>query len=110
MTVNDCQSADEGNVKCASEDDETIAELQISGRDIKILKKLSDMEVTEGECVTFELDVNYPDIKGKWAINDQAIAHGDDYDMSVKGKKQILKINSTTSEMAGVIWQCQGHR
>ena len=109
LTVNDCQSADEGNVKCASEDDETIAELQISGRDIKILKKLSDMEVTEGESVTFELDVNYPDIKGKWAINDQAIAHGDDYDMSVKGKKQILKINSATAEMAGVISWSSGN-
>ena len=64
LTINNCSSADEGKVRCSSEDDETLAELQIEGRDIKILKKLSDQEVTEGEEVTFELDVNYADIKG----------------------------------------------
>ena len=109
LTVNNCQSADEGNVKCASDDDETVAELQISGRDIKILKKLSDMEVTESESITFELDVNYADIKGKWSVNDAAVVHGDAFDISVNGKKQILKINAATAEMSGIVCWSSGN-
>ena len=108
LTINNCSSADEGKVRCSSEDDETLAELQIEGRDIKILKKLSDQEVTEGEEVTFELDVNYADIKGKWTVNEVDVEEGDAYEMAVKGKKQILKIKSATSDNAGLVVWCSG--
>ena len=103
LTINDCQSADEGKVTCVSDDDETFAELQISGRDIKILRKLSDMEVTDGEAVQFELDVNYADVKGKWSINDEVLENGEVYQISTVGKKQILNIPAANEDMAGVV-------
>ena len=73
LIITNCSSADEGDVKCVSEDDESIAQLQIEGRDIKILKKLSDMEVTEGEPASFELDVNYENVSGSWEVNGIAV-------------------------------------
>ncbi|CBY33821.1 unnamed protein product, partial [Oikopleura dioica] len=98
LIVTGCSSADEGDVKCISEDDETIAQLQIEGRDIKILKKLSDMEVTEGEPASFELDVNYENVSGSWVVNGIAVENGDAFETSVRGKKHILKVRFAATE------------
>ena len=105
LIVTNCSSADEGDVKCVSEDDETISQLQIEGRDIKILKKLSDMEVTEGEPASFELDVNNENVSGSWEVNGIAVENGDAFETSVRGKKHILKVKFAATEHTGmVVW------
>ena len=108
LIVNNCGTADEGMVKCMSEDDETVAQLQIESRDIKILKKLSDMEVTEGENVTFELDINYDDVAAKWTINDNQVVDGPDFEIKVRGKKHSLLIKGSEVAQTGMVCWTSG--
>ena len=108
LIVNNCGTADEGTVKCMSDDDESVAQLQIEGRDIKILKKLSDMEVTEGEAVNFVLDINYENVKGKWTVNGADCEHGDKFEVKVMGKKHSLKISSTEAKQTGLVCWTSG--
>ena len=108
LTVNNCSSADEGKIRVASEDDECVAELQIEGRDIKILKKLSDLEVTEGEEATFQLDINYENVKGKWTVNEEDATDGDKYEIKVMGKKHTLKIKAADVDQRGMITWTSG--
>merc|ERR1712226_885850 len=73
-----------------------------------ILKKLSDMEATEGEEISFELDINYENVKGKWTVNDEPCENGEKFETSVRGKKHILKIKSAEAGQTGMVCWTSG--
>lgn len=57
-----------------------------AARDIKILKKLEDAEVTEKESATFMCEVSHNEVDCQWFKNDTKIKAGDNIKLRQEGE------------------------
>ncbi|XP_073766285.1 obscurin isoform X3 [Danio rerio] len=103
LTLTRVTLADMGIISFKAEGIETSAMLTVTARDIKIVKALQNVSVTERESLTFICEVNWEDVDGKWYKDNSRLKAGDNIKIRCEGKIHSLTYKSVRSEDAGEI-------
>jgi len=72
-------------------------------RQIKLVKGLQPLEVSEKRTVTFEVEVSHEDVEGVWQKDGVRLKPSPNINIGVLGKKHSLTLSSVTLEDAGLI-------
>nr|XP_011731542.1 obscurin-like protein 1 isoform X2 [Macaca nemestrina] len=59
--------ADQGTYGCESHHDRTLARLSVRPRQLRVLRPLEDVTVSEGGSATFQLELSQEGVTGEWA-------------------------------------------
>ncbi|XP_036374692.1 obscurin isoform X10 [Megalops cyprinoides] len=103
LLIHKCAYEDQGQYVCDVTDDKTSAKLTVHARDIKIVKKLEDVEVMEKESASFVCEVSHDEVEGQWHKNDSKLKAGDNIKMRQEGRTYVLLFKSVTVEDAAEI-------
>ncbi|XP_043082185.1 obscurin isoform X4 [Puntigrus tetrazona] len=103
LIIHKCAYEDQGQYICRTTDDNTSAKLTINARDIKIVKPLQDVEVTEKESATFVCEVSHDEVEAQWHKGDAKLKVGDNIKIRQEGRTYILLFKSVKAEDAGEI-------
>uniref|UniRef100_A0A8C4UI32 Obscurin n=1 Tax=Falco tinnunculus TaxID=100819 RepID=A0A8C4UI32_FALTI len=103
LVVKDISFADRGFYCCESPDDKTQAKINVEMRQIKLVKGLQPLEVSEKGTVTFEVEVSHEDVEGTWQKDGVRLKPASNVSIGVLGKKHSLTLSSVTLEDAGLI-------
>ncbi|XP_067234432.1 obscurin isoform X13 [Chanodichthys erythropterus] len=103
LLIHKCAFEDQGQYTCKTTDDNTSAKLTVHAREIKIVKPLQDMEVTEKESATFVCEVSHDEVEGQWHKGDAKLKAGDNIKMRQEGRIYVLLFKSVKAEDAGEI-------
>ncbi|XP_070989786.1 obscurin-like isoform X26 [Oncorhynchus clarkii lewisi] len=98
LLIHKCSKEDEGTYVCRTSDDNTSAKLTVHARDIKIVKKLEDVEVMEKESASFMCEISHDEVACQWFKGDTKLKVGDNIKMRQDGKIFVLLIKSVTPE------------
>nr|XP_029498784.1 obscurin-like isoform X4 [Oncorhynchus nerka] len=98
LLIHKCSKEDEGTYVCRTSDDNTSAKLTVHARDIKIVKKLEDVEVMEKESASFMCEISHDEVACQWFKGDTKLKVGDNIKMRQEGKIYVLLIKSVTLE------------
>eukprot|EP00063_Salmo_salar_P021267 XP_013996102.1 PREDICTED: obscurin isoform X29 [Salmo salar] len=98
LLIHKCSKEDEGTYVCRTSDDNTSAKLTVHARDIKIVKKLEDVEVMEKESASFLCEISHDEVACQWFKGDTKLKVGDNIKMRQEGKIYVLLIKSVTPE------------
>ncbi|XP_030218593.1 obscurin isoform X5 [Gadus morhua] len=103
LIIQKCRSEDQGTYICRSADDNTSAKLTVHARDIKIVKKLEDVEVTEKESASFVCEISHDEVECQWHKGSSKLKVGDNIKMRQEGKMYVLLFKSVTPEDVGEV-------
>ncbi|GAB0185061.1 obscurin [Grus japonensis] len=103
LVVKDISFADRGFYCCESPDDKTQAKINVEMRQIKLVKGLQALEVSEKGTVTFEVEVSHEDVEGTWQKDGIRLKPSPNISIGVLGKKRSLTLSSVSLEDAGLI-------
>ncbi|XP_078184786.1 obscurin-like protein 1 isoform X6 [Callithrix jacchus] len=59
--------ADQGTYGCESHNDRTLARLSVRPRQLRVLRPLEDVTISEGGSATFQLELSQEGVTGEWA-------------------------------------------
>ncbi|KAI7792382.1 putative obscurin-like [Triplophysa rosa] len=103
LLIHTCTYEDQGQYICKTTDDNTSAKLTVHARDIKIVKPLQDLEVTEKESATFVCEINHDEVEAQWHKGDTKLKPGDNIKIRQEGRTHILLFKSVKAEDAGEV-------
>ncbi|XP_069548297.1 obscurin isoform X25 [Brachyistius frenatus] len=103
LIINRCTPEDGGIYICRTTDDNTSAKLTVHARDIKIVKKLEDLEVTEKESAKFVCEISHDEVECQWYKGSSKLKVSDNLKMRQEGRTYILLFKSVTPEDMGEI-------
>ncbi|XP_073686713.1 obscurin [Garra rufa] len=103
LIIQKCAYEDQGQYICRTADDNTSAKLTVNARDIKIVKPLQDIEVTEKESATFICEVSHDEVEAQWHKGDAKLKAGDNIKIRQEGRTYVLLFKSVKAEDAGEI-------
>ncbi|XP_016146843.1 obscurin-like isoform X9 [Sinocyclocheilus grahami] len=103
LIIHKCAYEDQGQYICRTTDDNTSAKLTVHARDIKIVKPLQDVEVTEKESATIVCEVSHDEVEAQWHKGDAKLKAGDNIKIRQEGRTYILLFKSVKAEDAGEI-------
>ncbi|MCI4374319.1 hypothetical protein PGIGA_G00004900 [Pangasianodon gigas] len=103
LLIQKCIYEDQGLYMCKTTDDNTSAKLTVHARDIKIIKQLQDLEVTEKESAAFVCEVSHDEVEGQWFKGDVKLKAGDNIKMRQEGRTYVLLFKSVKPEDAAEI-------
>ncbi|XP_053118296.1 obscurin isoform X21 [Hemicordylus capensis] len=98
LTIHKCEFEDQGKYTCDASDDKSSAALEIKARDIKIVKPLEDVEVSEKESASFLCEISHDDVQTQWYSNENKIRAGDNVRLRQEGKSYALVYRSVEVE------------
>ncbi|CAL9688567.1 unnamed protein product [Knipowitschia caucasica] len=103
LVINKCTFEHTGTYICRTPDDNTSAKLQVHAREIKIVKRLEDVEVMEKESATFVCEVSHEEVDCQWYKGSSKIKASDNIKMRQEGKTYTLVFKSASVEDMGEI-------
>ncbi|XP_078790237.1 obscurin isoform X18 [Oryzias latipes] len=103
LIITKCTPEDAGTYVCRTADDSTSAKLSVHVRDIKVVKKLEDVEVMEKESATFVCEVSHDDVEGHWYKGNAKLKASDNIKMRQEGKTYVLLFKCVSPEDMGEI-------
>ncbi|XP_045907722.1 obscurin isoform X25 [Micropterus dolomieu] len=103
LVINKCTPEDAGTYICRTADDNTSAKLTVNARDVKIVKKLEDVEVMEKESAAFVCEISHDDVDYQWYKGSIKLKVGDNIKMRQEGRTYVLLFKSVTPEDMGEI-------
>ncbi|XP_036940159.1 obscurin-like isoform X8 [Acanthopagrus latus] len=103
LVLNKCTYEDAGTYICRTADDNTSAKLTVQARDIKIVKKLEDVEVMEKESAAFICEISHDEVECQWFKGSAKLKVGDNIKMRQEGRTYVLLFKSVTPEDMGEI-------
>ncbi|KAM8728678.1 obscurin isoform 2-T2 [Acanthopagrus schlegelii] len=103
LVINKCTYEDAGTYICRTADDNTSAKLTVQARDIKIVKKLEDVEVMEKESAAFICEISHDEVECQWFKGSAKLKVGDNIKMRQEGRTYVLLFKSVTPEDMGEI-------
>uniref|UniRef100_A0A3Q4HD72 Obscurin, cytoskeletal calmodulin and titin-interacting RhoGEF b n=1 Tax=Neolamprologus brichardi TaxID=32507 RepID=A0A3Q4HD72_NEOBR len=86
LAINKCSPEDGGTYICRTTDDNTSAKLTVHARDIKIIKKLEDLEVMEKESAKFACEISHDEVECQWYKGNTKLKATDNIKMRQEGK------------------------
>ncbi|KAG5842162.1 hypothetical protein ANANG_G00174720 [Anguilla anguilla] len=103
--------ADRGYYSCETLDDKTQAKLSVEMKKIQVVKGLQEVKAHEKDTVTFEVELNHPDVEGSWTKDGIKLKAGSSCRMTALGKKHALTLSSLKMEDTGmIVFQAEGVR
>ncbi|XP_039458409.1 obscurin [Oreochromis aureus] len=103
LAINKCSPEDGGTYICRTTDDNTSAKLTVHARDIKIIKKLADLEVMEKESAKFVCEISHDEVECQWYKGNTKLKATDNIKMRQEGRTYVLLFKSVTPEDTGEI-------
>ncbi|XP_059200801.1 obscurin [Centropristis striata] len=103
LVINKCTPEDAGSYICRTADDNTAAKLTVNAREIKIVKKLEDVEVMEKESAAFVCEISHDEVDCQWYKGGSKLKVGDNIKMRQEGRTYVLLFRSVTMEDMGEI-------
>ncbi|XP_072297823.1 obscurin isoform X4 [Eucyclogobius newberryi] len=103
LVINKCTFEHAGAYICRTPDDNTSAKLQVHAREIKIVKRLEDVEVMEKESATFVCGVSHDEVDVQWYKGSNKIKASDNIKMRQEGRTYTLVFKSVSVEDMGEI-------
>ncbi|XP_053740014.1 obscurin isoform X13 [Synchiropus splendidus] len=103
LIVNRCLPEDAGTYICRTADDNTSAKLTVHARDIKIVKKLEDVEATEKESAAFVCEVSHDEVQCQWYKGNAKLRVNDNIKMRQEGRTFVLLFKSVSIDDVGEI-------
>ncbi|KAK5919667.1 hypothetical protein CgunFtcFv8_023540 [Champsocephalus gunnari] len=103
LVIIKCTPEDAGTYICRTTDDNTSAKLTVNAREVKIVKKLEDVEVMEKENAAFVCEVSHDEVECQWYKGSTKLKVGDNIKMRQEGKTYVLLFKSVTIEDMGEI-------
>ncbi|XP_041658846.1 obscurin isoform X22 [Cheilinus undulatus] len=103
LVINKCTPEDAGNYICRTAVDNTSAKLTVHARDIKIMKKLEDVEVMEKESASFVCEISHDEVECQWYKGGAKLKAGDNIKMRQEGRTYVLLFKSVTPEDIGEV-------
>ncbi|XP_066483112.1 obscurin isoform X11 [Tiliqua scincoides] len=94
LTIQKCEYEDQGKYTCDAGDNKSTAALEVYARDIKIVKPLEDVEVSEKESASFLCEISHDDVQTQWYSNQNKIRSGDNIKIRQEGKNHALVYKS----------------
>uniref|UniRef100_A0A182P3R5 Titin n=1 Tax=Anopheles epiroticus TaxID=199890 RepID=A0A182P3R5_9DIPT len=92
---------DEGEYTCALADQECSAEVSVIELPPEIISAPHDVTVARGEDAIFELELTKGDALVRWYRNEEELSFNGHVQLTIDGKRQMLKINKTVDADAG---------
>ncbi|XP_076000946.1 obscurin isoform X7 [Genypterus blacodes] len=103
LIIHKCTPEDQGTYICRTSDDNTSAKLTIQARDIKIIKKLENVEATEKESAAFICEISHDEVDCQWYKGNAKLKVGDNIKMRQEGRTYVLLFKCVTPEDMGEI-------
>ncbi|XP_028282669.1 obscurin isoform X14 [Parambassis ranga] len=103
LIINKCTPEDGGTYICRTADDNTSAKLTVQAREVKIVKKLEDVEVMEKESASFVCEISHDEVECQWYKGNNKIKATDNIKMRQEGRTYVLLFKSVTPEDMGEI-------
>ncbi|XP_075703653.1 obscurin [Rhinoderma darwinii] len=103
LTIHKCEYDDKGSYICDAGEDKSSAHLTVQTRDIRFIKPLVDVDVTEKECASFVCQISHDDVQTQWYKNGVKLRAGDNVKMRQEGRTFSLTFKSVEPEDAGEI-------
>ncbi|XP_044224158.1 obscurin isoform X18 [Thunnus albacares] len=103
LVLNKCTPEDAGTYICRTTDDNTSAKLTVHARDIKIVKKLVDVEVMEKENAAFVCEISHDEVDCQWYKGNTKLKVSDNIKMRQEGRTYVLLFKSVSPEDMGEI-------
>ncbi|XP_065114733.1 obscurin isoform X22 [Paramisgurnus dabryanus] len=103
LLIHNCAYEDQGQYICKTTDDNTSAKLTVHARDIKIVKPLKDLEVTEKESASFICEISHDEVEAQWHKGDTKLKAGDNIKMRQEDRTYVLLFKSVKAEDAGEV-------
>nr|XP_019962682.1 PREDICTED: obscurin isoform X8 [Paralichthys olivaceus] len=103
LIISKCTPADTGSYVCRTTDDNTSAKLTVHARDIKIIKKLEDVEVMEKESAAFVCELSHDEVDCQWYKGSTKLKVSDNIKMRQEGRTYVLLFKSVSPEDMGDI-------
>ncbi|XP_027146368.1 obscurin isoform X13 [Larimichthys crocea] len=103
LVINKCTPEDAGTYICRTTDDNTSAKLTVHAREIKIVKKLEDVEVMEKESAAFVCEISHDEVDCQWYKGSTKLKVSDNIKMRQEGRTYVLLFRSVTPEDMGEI-------
>ncbi|XP_071349021.1 obscurin isoform X11 [Trachinotus anak] len=103
LVISKCTPDDTGTYICRTTDDNTSAKLTVHARDIKIIKKLEDVEVMEKESAAFVCEISHDEVDFQWYKGSTKLKVGDNIKMRQEGRTYVLLFKSVSPEDMGEI-------
>ncbi|XP_035026917.2 obscurin isoform X43 [Hippoglossus stenolepis] len=103
LVISKCTPADTGSYVCRTTDDNTSAKLIVHARDIKIIKKLEDVEVMEKESAAFVCEISHDEVDCQWYKGSTKVKVSDNIKMRQEGRTYVLLFKSVSPEDMGDI-------
>nr|XP_040027511.1 obscurin isoform X10 [Gasterosteus aculeatus aculeatus] len=103
LVINKCAPEDAGTYICRTADDNTAATLAVQARDIRIVKKLEDVEVMEKESAAFVCEISHDEVEYQWCKGSIKLKVSDNIKMRQEGKTYTLLFKAVTTEDMGEI-------
>ncbi|CAB1414344.1 unnamed protein product [Pleuronectes platessa] len=90
-----------GTYTCDCGTDKTTADLNIEERDIKVVRPLYSVEVTETETAKFETEISEEDLHATWKLKEETLHPSADVEIKEEGTRHILILFNCRKDMAG---------
>ncbi|XP_023259573.1 obscurin [Seriola lalandi dorsalis] len=103
LVISKCTPDDTGTYICRTTDDNTSAKLTVHARDIKIIKKLEDVEVMEKESATFVCEISHDEVDCQWYKGSTKLKVVGNIKMRQEGRTYVLLFKSVSPEDMGEI-------
>ncbi|KAE8290817.1 Obscurin [Larimichthys crocea] len=101
LVINKCTPEDAGTYICRTTDDNTSAKLTVHAREIKIVKKLEDVEVMEKESAAFVCEISHDEVDCQWYRGSTKLKVSDNIKMRQEGRTYVLLFRSVTPRRYG---------
>ncbi|XP_061549134.1 obscurin isoform X5 [Phycodurus eques] len=101
--INKCTHEDGGTYICRTDDDNTCAKISVHARDVKIVKKLEDVEVMEKESAAFVCEVSHDEVECQWYKRSTKLRVSDNVKMRQEGRTYVLLFKSVSPADIGEI-------
>ncbi|XP_016859187.1 obscurin-like protein 1 isoform X5 [Homo sapiens] len=85
--------ADQGTYGCESHHDRTLARLSVRPRQLRVLRPLEDVTISEGGSATFQLELSQEGVTGEWARGGVQLYPGPKCHIHSDGHRHRLVLN-----------------
>ncbi|XP_045150617.1 obscurin-like protein 1 isoform X2 [Echinops telfairi] len=85
--------ADQGTYGCESRHDRTLARLSVRPKQLRVLRPLEDVTITEGGSATFQLELSQEGVAGEWARGGVRLQPGPKCHIHAEGRSHCLVLS-----------------
>ncbi|XP_029415890.1 obscurin-like protein 1 isoform X3 [Nannospalax galili] len=103
LSIHGVLLADQGTYGCESHHDRTLARLSVRPRQLRALRPLEDVTVSEGGSATFQLELSQEGVTGEWAQGGVQLHPGPKCHIHSEGRTHCLVLSSLDLADSGCV-------